>query len=288
MKKYLVLILLAVIVSSCQDEILNDSNPVIENVNVNLSMDEAMSIANDNPTNLSEDEILAMVNDFSTSLGSKTRSAANPRMSIVGSYRIGGIISSKTTRGTTTDSIPVYEVCLQSGEKSGYALVSADSRSAGVLAYIENGNFEKKDSTGACLMLKLAEASTVSEINKIERLKVELREKTLKKVASCLGKSTVTYEEIKDLIEVNGVKSHETTSRSTAYDKPLSQIISLMPQNGGAVLKTEWDQDNPYNLLLPKTYNEYHTETNYPMGCAITAGVQTLAAIAPSMTMEQS
>ena len=31
-----------------------------------------------------------------------------------------------------------------------------------------------------------------------------------------------------------GVKSHETTSRSTAYDKPLSQIISLMPQNGGA------------------------------------------------------
>lgn len=71
MKKYLVLILLAVIVSSCQDEILNDSNPVIENVNVNLSMDEAMSIANDNPTNLSEDEILAMVNDFSTSLGSK-------------------------------------------------------------------------------------------------------------------------------------------------------------------------------------------------------------------------
>ena len=91
MKKYLVLILLAVIVSSWQDEILNDSNPVIENVNVNLSMDEAMSIANDNPTNLSEDEILAMVNDFSSSLSSKTRSAANPRMSIVGSYRIGGI-----------------------------------------------------------------------------------------------------------------------------------------------------------------------------------------------------
>lgn len=135
-------------------------------------------------------------------------------------------------------------------------------------------------------MLKLAEASTVSEINKIERLKVELREKTLKKVASCLGKSTVTYEEIKDLIEVNGVKSHETTSRSTAYDKPLSQIISLMPQNGGAVLKTEWGQDNPYNLLLPKSYNAYHMETNYPMGCAITAGVQTLAAIAPSMTID--
>ena len=27
-------------------------------------------------------------------------------------------------------------------------------------------------------------------------------------------------------------------------------------------------------------------ETNYPMGCAITAGVQTLAAIAPSMTID--
>lgn len=59
-----------------------------------------------------------------------------------------------------------------------------------------------------------------------------------------------------------------------------------MPQNGGAVLKTEWGQDNPYNLLLPKSYNAYHMETNYPMGCAITAGVQTLAAIAPSMTID--
>ena len=89
----------------------------------------------------------------------------------------------------------------------------------------------------------------------------------MKKVASCLGKSTVTYEEIKDLIEVNGVKSHETTSRSTAYDKPLSQIISLMPQNGGAVLKTEWGQNNPYNLLLPKSYNaKYRYGNKLPYG----------------------
>lgn len=99
MKKYLVLILLAVIVSSCQDEILNDSNPVIENVNVNLSMDEAMSIANDNPTNLSEDEILAMVNDFSSSLGSKTRSAANPRMSIVAHIALAELYQARQQEG---------------------------------------------------------------------------------------------------------------------------------------------------------------------------------------------
>ena len=287
MRKILVLMLMTGIVSSCQDEILNDSNSVVDEVNVKLSMEEAISIANDNPTVLSEDEILTIVNDFSSSLGSKTRSAANPQISIAGKYRIGGIISSKSTRGNASDSVSVYEVCLNSGEKSGYALVSADSRSAGVLAYIEKGNFEKRDSTGAGLLLKLAEATTVSEINKVERLKVELREKTLKKIATSLGKSTVTYDEIKDLIEVNGVKSNGVASRSTAYDEPLSQIVSLMPQDGGAVLKTEWSQESPYNLLLPVSYDPtFHMETNYPMGCAIAAGVQTLAAIAPSMTID--
>lgn len=287
MRKLLTFVFLAGVISSCQNEVISDSNSVIDESKVQLSMDEALSIANDNPTILSEDKILAMVNDFSNSLGSKTRSAFNTKASIAGSYQIGGIISNKATRGTTTDSIPVYEVRLMSGEKSGYALVSADSRSAGLLAYIEDGDFEKKDSTGAGLMLKLAEATTVSEINKVERLKVELREKTLKKIASSLGKSTVTYDEIKDLIEVNGVKGNEITSRSTAYDQPVSQIVSLMPQNDGAVLKTEWSQDEPYNLLLPKSYEpQFHSETHYPMGCAIAAGVQTLAAIAPSMTID--
>lgn len=287
LRNLLTFALLATIISSCQNDVASNTSSSIEDTKIQLSVDEALSIANDNPSILSEDEILAMVNSFSNSLGFKTRSVVNIKASIAGLYRIGGIISRKATRGTATDSIPVYEVRLTSGEKSGYAIVSADSRSAGLLAYVEKGELEKRDSTGAGLMLKLAEATTVSEINKVERLKVELREKTLKKIASSLGKSTVTYDEIKDLIEVNGIKGYEIMSRSTAYDQPLSQIVSLMPQNGGAALKTQWSQNEPYNMLLPQSYDPlYHSETHYPMGCAIAAGVQTLATIAPSMTID--
>lgn len=287
LRNLLTFALLATIISSCQNDVASNTSSFIEDTKIQLSVDEALSIANDNPSILSEDEILAMVNSFSNSLGFKTRSVVNIKASIAGLYRIGGIISRKATRGTATDSIPVYEVRLTSGEKSGYAIVSADSRSAGLLAYVEKGELEKRDSTGAGLMLKLAEATTVSEINKVERLKVELREKTLKKIASSLGKSTVTYDEIKDLIEVNGIKGYEIMSRSTAYDQPLSQIVSLMPQNGGAALKTQWSQNEPYNMLLPQSYDPlYHSETHYPMGCAIAAGVQTLATIAPSMTID--
>lgn len=108
MRKLLTFVFLAGVISSCQNEVISDSNSVIDESKVQLSMDEALSIANDNPTILSEDEILAMVNDFSNSLGSKTRSAFTTKASIAGSYQIGGIISNKATRGTATDSIPVY------------------------------------------------------------------------------------------------------------------------------------------------------------------------------------
>lgn len=284
MKKLFALVCLTGVITSCQNDII-ESNIVGESGKILLSEDEAMSIANDNPKNLSEEDVLSIVNSFSSSLVSETRSTSKPEISITGMYHIGGVKSS--TRSTNSDSIPIYEVGLKSGVVDGYALVSADSRSAGVLAYIENGNFEKKDSTGAGLMLKLAEATTVAEINKVERLKTELREKTLNKIASSLGKATVTYDEIKDLIEIEGLEGNDIISRSPAYDKPLSQIVSLMPQNGGAVLKTEWGQSEPYNLALPKSYDpEYHSETHYPMGCAIAAGVQVLAAIAPSMTID--
>lgn len=273
---------LAMALFSCtyeNESIINDSQ-------ISLTEEEFISIANDNPVNLSEGEVLAMVNGFSNSLGNKTRSIIHPLATISGMYRIGGV-QEKSTRGGCSDSISIYKVSLKTGEREGYAVVSADSRSAGILAYVENGIFEKKDSTGAGLMLMLAEATTISEINRKERLKAELREKTLKKVASSIGKEKVTYDEIRDLIKIEGVRYSNNASRSSKYDTPLTQIISLMPKNGGAVLKTEWSQKNPYNLLLPVSYEPtFHSETHYPMGCAIAAGVQTLAAIAPNMTID--
>lgn len=180
MKKILSFLLLVRVMTSCQNEI-SDVNK-FEETRILLTKEEAMSIANDTPTCLAEDDIIAMVNSFSNSLGVKTRSICHPKASIAGMYKIGRITASKaTTRCTSTDSIPIYKVCLESSKGSGYAVVSADSRSAGILAYVEDGIFEERDSTGAGLMLNLAEITTISEINKIEKLKTELRDKTLKK-----------------------------------------------------------------------------------------------------------
>lgn len=272
------------VITSCQNDIIENNIATRESEKILLSEDEAMSIANDNPKNLSEEDVLSIVNSFSSSLASKTRSTSKPEISITGMYHIGGVKSS--TRSTISDSIPIYKVGLKSRGVEGYALVSADSRSAGILAYIENGNFEKKNNTGAGLMLKLAEATTVAEINKVERLKTELREKTLNKIASSLGKATVTYDEVKDLIEIEGLKGNDIISRSPAYDSPLSPVVGAMPK-GGSLLTVEWSQNSPYNLLLPKSYDPlFHMETHYPMGCAIAAGVQALTAIKPNMNID--
>lgn len=289
MKKFLAFMFLAGLVSSCQNEMVNDSVLDVGESKILLTKDEALSIANDNPTTLTEEEVLEMVNGFSSSLAIQTRSIGNSKVSasIAGMHRLGGVVSNANTRSAATDSVPVYEVRLTSGEKQGYALVSADTRSAGILAYIENGSYENRDSTGAGMMLALAEATTVAEINKVERLKAELRDKTLSKVAAALGKSSVTYDGVKDLIEVEGVEGNEMMSRSTPVDTPSTQIVSMMPQNGGAVLKTEWGQNKPYNLLLPISYDPlFRSEVPYPMGCAIAAGVQVLAALAPAMTID--
>lgn len=288
MKKILAFMFLAGLVSSCQNEMVSDSVPAVEENKILLTKDEALSIANDNPTTLTEEEILEMVNDFSNSLAIQTRSIGNPKVSasIVGMYRLGGVVSSTNTRSAATDSVPVYEVRMNSGDKQGYALVSADTRSAGILAYVENGSYEDRDGTGAGMMLALAEATTVAEINKVERLKTELREKTLSKVASVLGKSSVTYDQVKDLIEVEDVEGNEMVTRSKPVNTPTTQIVSMMPQNGGAVLKTEWGQLNPYNIMLPDCYDENHADGHYPLGCGVTAALQTLAAIEPSMTID--
>ncbi|MBV4387339.1 MULTISPECIES: C10 family peptidase [Bacteroidales] len=283
MRKFFALICLTGVIASCQNDII-ENNIAREDKKILLSEDEAISIANDNPQNLSEEDILSIVKSFSNSLNIETRSSCKPELSITGMYHIGGVKSS--TRSAISDSIPIYKVGLKSVDVDGYALVSADSRSAGVLAYIENGNFEKRNRTGAGLMLKLAEATTIAEINKVERLKAELRGKTLNKIASSLGKTTITYDEVKDLIEIEGLKGNDIISRSPAYDKPLSQVVGAMPK-GGFLLNVEWSQNSPYNLLLPKSYHPlFHMETHYPMGCAVTAGIQALTAIKPNMNID--
>ena len=127
MKKFLAFMFLAGLVSSCQNEMVNDSVLDVGESKILLTKDEALSIANDNPTTLTEEEVLEMVNGFSSSLAIQTRSIGNSKVSasIAGMHRLGGVVSNANTRSAATDSVPVYEVrfsCSPSGSLASFSL----------------------------------------------------------------------------------------------------------------------------------------------------------------------
>lgn len=274
MKKFVSVLICACALFSCSDAVdftsAEPNNSILE-----LSQDEIVSIAFDNPRILNEDEVLEMVNNFTNSVIVKTRGGVNPKATIKGKYYLKEINGIKTRSAESkNDSIPLYQVFIEDEKDKGYAIVSADERSAGVIAYVKNGNFEKRYETGAGMMLELSEATLLSEISKIEKLKATQRTNTMAKVAKLLGKEDVTYNDIKNLLQIEN-----PDTRSIAYDTPQSTIMSLV----GPVTKTEWSQSSPYNLYLPQCYDpDWHFLTHYPAGCGIIAGVQALAAVASS------
>ena len=282
MKRIFLLLPLIGALISCQNDVLESIEDLPMDDKISLSLDELTSIAHDNSRTLTEAEVLNIVNDFSSSLNNVSRGVEAVSASIDGIYYIGGTLNS-SSRSTVSDSIPVYRVELKVGEQKGYAIVSADTRSASVLAYVNNGDFENNDSTGAAMMLKLAEVTTICEINRVEELKATLRDKTLSKIASYLGKESVIYDEVKDIIKVADDFDNGKLSRSPAYDEPLTTVLSYK----GPVTKTKWSQDQPYNLYLPVCYNpSWRFKTNYPAGCGIIAGAQALAAVANNITVD--
>lgn len=279
MKNLIFLTMFAGLLIACNENDILQSEMPEDSKQIILSQEEAISIAYDNPKTLTASEILALVENFSTH-NKSTKEKRETVASISKMFHIK-FDSGKKTRDSSAniDSIPIYEVKLVTDTTTGYAIVSADERSAGVLAYIEKGNHNKKNETGASMMLDLAEATTISEIMNVEKLKSTLREKTLNKIAKTLGVDSIKYNEIKDLIKI---KDEKGETRSPAYDRPLSSIQSyIMP-----VTKTEWSQNSPYNLLLPQSYDPiFHSLMHYPAGCGVIAAAQTLAVIAPSMNI---
>lgn len=283
MKRIFLFLPLISIFISCQNYVLDSIEDMSMDDKIVLSWDELTSIAHDNSRTLSETEVLGIVNDFSSALNNGSRSIDAETVSIDSIYYIWGDLNSNS-RSVVSDSIPVYRVELKLGEQKGYAVVSADTRSAAVLAYVNEGAFEKRDCTGAAMMLKLAEVTTINEINRVEELRSSLREETLSKIASKLGREAVTYEDVKAIIVVNDHINGVNGSRSPAYDKPLTTVLSKI----GPITKTEWSQSAPYNSYLPKCYNPEWGgfETNYPAGCGIIAGAQALAAVANNITID--
>ena len=175
----------------------------------------------------------------------------------------------------------MYEISITDGENNGFAIVSADERIAGVLAYIpmitpENELRQRENN----LMLELSESSILHRLNYIDSIRTTMRASTLCKLSKKLG------------ISINEIEFEQIKNNITIVEKSIdsrAQPENIKPPSLGQpyiyYIGVDWGQDEPYNLLLP-TYPDpdfdwvtYH----YPLGCSVTALMMVYSYFEPSI-----
>ena len=247
--KYYFLFFVFSLLASCNDEEgLDLHNKPIESNSIVLSPDEYISIAYDNPRVITPDEAKQLVLDFGVNRV-QTRGNENIVVKFRSSFNIEEKGSNAVTRSVTDKSIllPVYEMEIVSDAGKGLAYVSADERVAKVMAYLPKVNLEDTAKIiGAKAMLGLSEQSLLEEAKHYEKMKLEFRDETLKRISKELNVAAVNFNEIKDRILVEDCLD----SRATPQD-PAGNAIGWA---GFFCMATNWDQEPVYNDLLEKAY----------------------------------
>ncbi|MCM1516310.1 MAG: C10 family peptidase [Paraprevotella sp.] len=99
-----------------------------------------------------------------------------------------------------------------------------------------------------------------------------------------MGRDSVSFDEVRGKLcqRVDDYGRGTVPARFEAYDYPAISFEGIIPP----VTKTTWSQKEPYSNYLPVSYNlATGMLAHYPAGCVIVAGVQTLAAVAPNITV---
>lgn len=253
---------------------------------LNLTQEEFMSIAYDNPKELDADEATTIASDFLNAVkeneknnGASTRSINSDFTLNVTSKTYFTPESTSSTRAISNEEIelPVYEISITSDNGPGVVYVSADERNAEVITFIPQAaqNEDLFVKSGSAFLVKWAEASAYERLLEIDKIREKLHDATVAKISKQLGidESEVTINNISDKITVNG-------TRSTPIQNPSTQIVSMR----SPIVKTEWSQENPYNLSLPAPYAP-STQSHVYTGCAVTAACQLMTTIKPNLTL---
>ena len=284
--KYYFLFFVLSLLASCNDEEgLDLHNKPIESNSIVLSPDEYISIAYDNPRVITPDEAKQLALDFGVNRV-QTRGNENIVVKFRSSFNIEEKGSNAVTRSVTDKSIllPVYEMEIVSDAGKGLAYVSADERVAKVMAYLPKVNLEDTAKIiGAKAMLGLSEQSLLEEAKHYEKMKLEFRDETLKRISKELNVAAVNFNEIKDRILVEDCLD----SRATPQD-PAGNAIGWA---GFFCMATNWDQEPVYNDLLEKAYCAPNVgkEPVYkavPAGCSVVAMAQIMASLEPNLTID--
>ena len=284
--KYYFLFFVLSLLASCNDEEgLDLHNKPIESNSIVLSPDEYISIAYDNPRVITPDEAKQLALDFGVNRV-QTRGNENIVVKFRSSFNIEEKGSNAVTRSVTDKSIllPVYEMEIVSDAGKGLAYVSADERVAKVMAYLPKVNLEDTAKIiGAKAMLGLSEQSLLEEAKHYEKMKLEFKDETLKRISKELNVAAVNFNEIKDRILVEDCLD----SRATPQD-PAGNAIGWA---GFFCMATNWDQEPVYNDLLEKAYCAPNVgkEPVYkavPAGCSVVAMAQIMASLEPNLTID--
>lgn len=286
MKKLLSLCLVFILVA-CSQNIENEDWGQSPTGLLNLTQEELLSIAYDNPKELSADEAASIATDFLNAIkekeednGALTRSINSDFTLHVTSKTYFAPENSSSTRTASCDEIklPIYEVSITSDDGRGVVYVSADERNAEVITFIPQvaPNEELFVKSGSAFLVKWAETSAYERLLEVNKMRKELHDATITKISNELGidESEVTLDNISDKITVNG-------TRSTPIQTPSTQIVTMR----SPIVETEWSQESPYNLSLP-TPNAPSTQSHVYTGCAVTAACQLMTAIKPDLTLD--
>ncbi len=257
----------------------NDEPAVVSNIaepekSISLSRDEVVSIAFDEPQNISQSEAIEAVREFVNGINQGVTSRANNTFTVAKEYRLPVASASLTRASVTNDSITFYDI----EDNAGFAVVCADERRPGVVAYIPYGDKETGKECGADMMLDLAQKTALAEIEEVEILRSTLHDATWSKINARLKPSQqLTFKEVQNLIQVED--ENELSTRSQPSTSLTSVVTMVAP-----VATTLWSQEQPYNTKLPQCYmwlsylNDYE-QTYYPAGCGVVAGAQAMVAV---------
>lgn len=252
--KYLFLVICLFCLISCDSMHLDDFSVESSNSSIELTPEEYLSITLDNEHEFSQEDIHSMVLDF-ISLTDTLQTRSNDNKSVVYSKR--EIISKESynysrSNFSDSDTIPIYNVTFRDNEITHHALVSADKRAPGVIAYVTTNSTSDTnlDEVLNCSNYKtistLAKMQLIKDIHHCDSIVPILKKETISKICKTLNIDSASFSisKIKNRISI---KNTTTTRTHAGIDMPSQQII-IQKTPMSQIL---WDQKTPYNRGCP-------------------------------------
>lgn len=253
------------LLQGCQshDNLMEDVDGGGESYTGELTLQERISLRND--YEISENTVLRILSGFDEHVNTTTKGGQPSELKVLGKER--RVSNTRTGKsGLPQVSSPVYKIELRNGERHGYALVSADMRSSGVICYMPDTAqlVDDAESRFAAGMIDLSVASHLYKVATFEAKKDSLRHSALMKLNSQEESRSSKEDNIETMI---------------AMAKYVEDSRDYMP-----LTTTTWEQGYPYNSKLGRDCPD-NPDGRYNAGCGVVAIAQALAYYEPNLTI---